>query len=118
MKTGLISACLDAGVPGMLIVPVPARPYEISVLEDHVLARGQVPAVLGSLTREIARYGGDPVGYRTRAFVNFGRPIALDRFDAESRKLVADLARLIRGEIGRLYKVLPTAVLASAMRRR
>ncbi len=46
----------------------------------------------------------------------FGRPIALDSFDAESRKSVADLARLLRGEIGRLYKVLPTAVLASAMR--
>jgi hypothetical protein len=29
---------------------------------------------------------------------------------------VLDLAHLVRGEIGRLYKVLPTALLAAAMR--
>ncbi len=114
VKTGLISACLDAGVPGMSIVPV-AVSYDL-VLEDHVLARQGVKRRQRPFTREIAEMVRYAVGYRTRAFVNFGRPIALDRFDAESRKSVADLARLIRGEIGRLYKVLPTAVLASAMR--
>ena len=56
------------------------------------------------------------VGYRSRAFVTFGRPIALDGFDAGSRKSVLDLTRMVRSDIGRLYKVLPTAVLAAAMR--
>src|SRR6187549_2453794 len=37
VKTGLLSACLDAGVRGMAIVPV-AVSYDL-VLEDHVLAR-------------------------------------------------------------------------------
>jgi glycerol-3-phosphate O-acyltransferase len=113
-KTGLISACLDAGVPGMSIVPV-AVSYDL-VLEDHVLARQGVKRRQRPFSREIAEMVRYAVGYRTRAFVNFGRPIALDQFDAASRKSVADLARLLRGEIGRLYKVLPTAVLASAMR--
>ena len=81
-----------------------------------MLARQGVKRRQRPFSREIAEMVRYAVGYRTRAFVNFGRPIALDQFDAESRKSVADLARLLRGEIGRLYKVLPTAVLASAMR--
>jgi hypothetical protein len=56
------------------------------------------------------------VGYRSRAFVTFGRPIPLEGYDAESRRSVLDLAHLVQREIGRLYKVLPTALLAAAMR--
>jgi hypothetical protein len=54
------------------------------------------------------------MGYRSRAFVTVGRPIALDAYD-ESRRSVLDLAHLVQTEIGRLYKVVPTAVLAAAM---
>jgi hypothetical protein len=56
------------------------------------------------------------VGYRSRAFVTFGRPIPLDRFDHGSRRSVIELAHLVRNAIGRIYKVLPTALVAAAMR--
>jgi glycerol-3-phosphate O-acyltransferase len=114
VKTGLLSACLDAGVRGMAIVPV-AVSYDL-VLEDHVLARQGVKRRQRPFSREIAEMVRYAVGFRTRAFVTFGRPVALDSFDAASRKSVADLARMLRVDIGRLYKVVPTAVLASAMR--
>jgi hypothetical protein len=56
------------------------------------------------------------VGYQSRAFVTFGAPISLDGYDPESRRDVMTLAHQIRDSIGRLYKVLPTAVVAAAMR--
>jgi hypothetical protein len=56
------------------------------------------------------------VGYQSRAFVTFGQPIALREYDADSRRDVMGLAHHIRDTIGRLYKVLPTAVVAAAMR--
>jgi hypothetical protein len=56
------------------------------------------------------------VGYQSRAFVTFGSPISISGFDAESRRDVMDLAHAIRDAIGLLYKVLPTAVLAAALR--
>jgi hypothetical protein len=56
------------------------------------------------------------VGYRSRAFVTFGRPISLDGVDVESRRSLLDLTHLVRAAIGRLYKVLPTALVAAAMR--
>ncbi len=113
-KTGLFSACLDAGVPGLTLVPV-AVSYDL-VLEDHVLARQQVKRRQRPFSRELAEMVRYAVGYRSRAFVTFGRPIALDGIDGESRKSVMDLARHVRGEIGRQFKVVPTSLLASAMR--
>jgi hypothetical protein len=56
------------------------------------------------------------VGYQSRAFVTFGAPISLEGIDPESRRDIMTLAHDIRDTIGRLYKVLPTAVLAAAMR--
>jgi hypothetical protein len=56
------------------------------------------------------------VGYRSRAFVTFGRPIAIAGIDPDSRSAVLDLARTIMRTIGRQYKVLPTAVVAAALR--
>ena len=113
-KTGLFNAAIAANRPDLVIIPT-AIAYDL-VLEDHVLARQGIKRRQRPFSREIAEMVRYAVGFRTRAFVNFGRPIALDGFDAESRKSVADLARLLRVEIGRLYKVLPTAVLASAIR--
>ncbi len=112
-KTGLFSACLDAGVPGLKLVPV-AVAYDL-VLEDHVIARQGVKRRQKAFSREVAELVRYAVGYRSRAFVTFGRPIALDGIDGESRKAVMELARHVRGEIGKQYKVLPTAVLAAAM---
>ena len=56
------------------------------------------------------------VGFRTRAFVTFGSPIPLIEYDPDSRRDLVSLAHRIQDEIGRLYKVLPTALIASAMR--
>ena len=53
-------------------------------------------------------------GYKSRAFVTFGAPIPVG--DAQSRSDLVGLARLVRARIGALYKVLPTAVFAAAMR--
>jgi glycerol-3-phosphate O-acyltransferase len=112
-KTGLFSACLDAGVPGLKLVPV-AVAYDL-VLEDHVVARQGTKRRQKAFSREVAELVRYAVGYRSRAFVTFGRPIAIDGIDGESRKAVMELARHVRSEIGKQYKVLPTAVLASAM---
>lgn len=56
------------------------------------------------------------VGYQARAVVTFGEPIPLHGYDPEARRDVMALAHLTRETIGRLYKVLPTAVVAAAMR--
>ena len=112
-KTGLFSACLDAGVAGLTLVPV-AVAYDL-VLEDHVVAKQGTKRRQKAFSREVAELVRYAVGYRSRAFVTFGRPIALDGIDGESRKAVMELARHVRGEIGKQYKVLPTAVLAAAM---
>jgi hypothetical protein len=56
------------------------------------------------------------VGYQSRAFVTFGTPIPLTGYDPDSRREVMALAHLTRDTIGKLYKVLPTAVVAAAMR--
>ena len=112
-KTGLFSACLDAGVRGLKLVPV-AVAYDL-VLEDHVVARQGTKRRQKAFSREVAELVRYAVGYRSRAFVTFGRPIAIDGIDGESRKAVMELARHVRGEIGKQYKVLPTAVLAAAM---
>ncbi len=113
MKTGLFSACIDAGVPGMQLVPV-AVSYDL-VLEDHVISKQRVKRRQKAFSREVAELVRYAVGYRSRAFVTFGRPVSIDGIDGESRKAVMDVTRHVRAEIGRLYKVLPTAVLAAAM---
>ena len=113
-KTGLFGACLSANVRGLTIVPV-AVAYDI-VLEDHILARQGTKRRQRPFTRELAEMVRYAVGFRTRAFVTFGHPIPVDDYDPESRRSVLDLAHLVRRECGRLYKVLPTAVLAAAMR--
>src|SRR6185503_5862751 len=43
-------------------------------------------------------------------------PIPVSNIDAHSRTEVLELAHLIRARIGGLYKVLPTAIFAAAMR--
>ena len=66
--------------------------------------------------REIAEMVRYAVGYQSRAFVTFGAPINLEGYDAESRSAIMALAHHIRETIGRLHKVLPTAVLAAALK--
>jgi glycerol-3-phosphate O-acyltransferase len=113
-KTGLIHAALQAGVPGMVLLPC-AIAYDI-VLEDHVLARQKVKRKQRPFARELAEMVRYAMGYRSRVFVTFGAPIAIDGCDPHSRRDVLDLAHHTRDAIGRLVKVLPTAVVACAMR--
>jgi len=113
-KTGLLTACLQAAEPSLVIVPV-AIAYDL-VLEDHVLARQKVKKRQRAFSREVAEMVRYAVGYRSRAFVTFGAPIAVDGYAADSRTSVLDLGQLLMARIGRQVKVLPTALVAAAMR--
>jgi glycerol-3-phosphate O-acyltransferase len=113
-KTGLIHAALTADCPNLVIMPN-AIAYDL-VLEDHILARQGVKTQQRPFTRELAEMVRYAVGYRSRAIVTFGAPIAVDHRTAESRSDVLELTKLVRAKVGALVKVLPTAVFASAMR--
>jgi len=113
-KTGLLHATLTADVEGAVIVPL-AVAYDI-VLEDHILPHQAVKRRARPFGREVAEMVRYAVGYQSRAFVTFGKPIALGGYDPESRSDVLGLGHHIRDTIGTLYKVLPTAIVAAAMR--
>ena len=113
-KTGLLHAALQARCSDSVVVPV-AVAYDV-VLEDHILAHQGAKRRQRPFAREIAEMVRYAVGYQSRAIVTFGEPIPVGDYDPESRRDVMDLAHLTRDTIGRLFKVLPTAVLAAAMR--
>jgi 1-acyl-sn-glycerol-3-phosphate acyltransferase len=113
-KTGLIHATLQAEIESLAIIPV-AIAYDL-VLEDRILSRQGVKRVQRPFSRELAEMVGAAVGYRTRAFVSFGPPVPLDGIDPHSRREGLELSRTIRERIGLLHKVLPTALVAQAMR--
>lgn len=112
-KTGLFQAVVMADVP-VQIVPV-AVAYDL-VLEDSILARQGRKGRQRPFTRELAEMVGTAVGYRSRAFVTFGEPIPVTRGDVRARREGVDLAHVTRDTIGRLHKVLPTAVVAAVLR--
>jgi glycerol-3-phosphate O-acyltransferase len=113
-KTGLLHATLQADRASSVIVPL-AVAYDL-VLEDHILAHQGTKRRQRPFGREVAEMVRYAVGYQSRAFVTFGTPIPLAEYDPEARRDVMTLAHQTRDAIGRLYKVLPTAVVASAMR--
>lgn len=113
-KTGLLHAAVQAERADSSIIPL-AVSYDL-VLEDHILAHQGSKRRPRAFAREVAEMVRFAVGYQSRAFVTFGAPIALDGYDPGSRRDVMTLAHQIRDSIGRLYKVLPTAVVAAAMR--
>jgi 1-acyl-sn-glycerol-3-phosphate acyltransferase len=90
-KTGILHAVLQSGVTNVLLIPV-------------------------AIAYELAEMVGLALGYRSRSYVTFGSPIDVGAYDPDSRKDALDLAHLTRDTIGKLFKVLPTAVVASAMR--
>jgi glycerol-3-phosphate O-acyltransferase len=112
-KTGLLHAALQADRRSAVIVPM-AVSYDL-VLEDHVLAHQGAKRRQRPFAREIAEMVRYAVGYQSRAFVTFGRPIPLDGWDPDARRDVMALAHLVRNTIGRLYKVLPTTIVAAVM---
>ncbi len=113
-KTGLLHACLQAQRPDSVIVPL-AVAYDL-VLEDRILAHQAAKRRSRPFAREVAEMVRYAVGYQSRAFVTFGAPIPLTGFNTDSRREVMDLAHRTRDTLGRLMKVLPTALVASAMR--
>jgi glycerol-3-phosphate O-acyltransferase len=113
-KTGLLHAALHADVSRISIIPT-AIAYDF-VLEDHVLAHQRVKRGQKSFSRELAEMVRYAVGYRSRAIVTFGKPLAIEGIDPTSRSEVLELAHTIMRAIGRIHKVLPTAVIANAMR--
>jgi glycerol-3-phosphate O-acyltransferase len=113
-KTGILHAVLQSGVKPILLVPV-AIAYDL-VLEDRAISRQGVKKRQRPFTYELAEMVGLAVGYRARAYVTFGPAVAVDAYDPDSRKDALDLAHFTRDTIGKLYKVLPTAIVAHAMR--
>ncbi|HVL67711.1 MAG TPA: 1-acyl-sn-glycerol-3-phosphate acyltransferase [Vicinamibacterales bacterium] len=113
-KTGLLHATLQARRTDAVVVPM-AVAYDL-VLEDHILAHQGAKRRQRPFAREVAEMVRYAVGYQSRAFVTFGRPITLGGYDPESRRDVMALAHDVRDTIGLLHKVLPTAVVAAAMR--
>ena len=114
-KTGLLHAALQTDRDKSVIVPM-AVAYDV-VLEDHILAHQGTKRRQRPFAREVAEMVRYAVGYQSRAFVTFGNPIPLDGVDPESRRDVMELAHVTRDTIGRLHKVLPTAVIAAALNR-
>jgi glycerol-3-phosphate O-acyltransferase len=113
-KTGLLHAALTAAESKLVILPV-AIAYDF-VLEDHILARQGVKKTQRSFTRELAEMVRYAVGYRSRVFVTFGSAIPVTGVDPDSRSDVLAFAKMVRGRVGDLYKVLPTAVFAASMK--
>ncbi len=113
-KTGLLQAALHADRTHLSVVPM-AVSYDI-VLEDRILARQAVKKQSRPFAQEFAEMVRHAVGFNTRAFVTFGKKIPLIEYDPESRRDLVSLAHRIQKEIGLLYKVLPTALVATSVR--
>ncbi|MCU0256090.1 MAG: 1-acyl-sn-glycerol-3-phosphate acyltransferase [Vicinamibacterales bacterium] len=113
-KTGLLHAALQAGRDDIVIIPC-AVAYDM-VLEDRILAHQGTKRRQRPFSREIAEMVGTAVGYESRSFTTFGPPIPLAGWDPASRRDVITLAHTVREAIGRLYKVVPSAIVAAVMR--
>jgi glycerol-3-phosphate O-acyltransferase len=113
-KTGIFNAIVESSCPNLVIIPVSIA-YDL-VLEDHILAHQRVKKRQRAFGREVTEMVRYAVGYRSRSFTTFGAPMTIGDRDVHSRSDVLELARNVRSRIGMLYKVLPTAVFAAAMR--
>ncbi len=113
-KTGLMHAALLADQPNLVVVPT-AISYDM-VVEDHILARQGVKRTQRPFSRELAEMVRYTVGYRSRAYVSFGAPMSADGVDPNSRRDVLAFTHSVMTAVGRVVKVLPTPLVASAMR--
>ncbi|HUF48727.1 MAG TPA: 1-acyl-sn-glycerol-3-phosphate acyltransferase, partial [Vicinamibacterales bacterium] len=113
-KTGLLQAALQAGRTDLSILPM-AIAYDI-VLEDRILTREATRRRRRSFSYEATEMLRYAVGYRSRAFVTCGEPIPLAGLDPDSRRSLVTLTHRVHDAVGRLHKVLPTALVAAAMR--
>lgn len=113
-KTGALHAAAQARRTDAVVVPV-AIAYDF-VLEDLILARQRVKRRQRAFAVEVAEMVRYAVGYQSRAVVSFGPPVTLGDYDPDDRRSMLQLSRRLRSDIGRLHKVLPTALVAAAMR--
>jgi len=113
-KTGLLQAALQADRAALSIVPM-AVSYDL-VLEARSISREATRRRKRPFSQEIAEMVRHAVGYRARAFVTFGAPIPLATYEPDSRRDLVTLTHRVHDDIGRLYKVVPTALVAAAMR--
>jgi glycerol-3-phosphate O-acyltransferase len=113
-KTGLLQAALHADRRELTVVPM-AVAYDL-VLEERLISREALRRRPRPFSQEIAEMARHAVGYHTRAFVTFGPPIALNDYDPTARRDLVTLTHRVHDAVGLLYKVLPTALVASALR--
>ncbi len=113
-KTGLLHAALLADRAELSVVPM-AVAYDV-VLEDRIVSRQAIRRRSRPFSQEVAEMVRHAVGYRSRAFVTFGDAIPLADFDPDSRRDLVKLAHRIQHDVGLLYKVLPTALVAAVGR--
>jgi glycerol-3-phosphate O-acyltransferase len=113
-KTGLLQAAMGSDRSTLAILPM-AVSYDL-VLEEKMLVHQATSRAKRPFSQEVAEMARLAVGYQSRAFVTFGQPIPLSEYDPDSRRDLVRLVQRTQHEIGRLYKVLPTALVATAMR--
>jgi glycerol-3-phosphate O-acyltransferase len=113
-KTGLLQAALAADRETVSVVPM-AVSYDL-VLEERMLLAASARRRSRPFAQEVAEMVRHAVGYRSRAFVTFREPIPLTEFEPDSRRSVIALARRVQREVGLAYKVLPTALVSTAIR--
>ena len=113
-KTGLLHAAAQADRDDLVLIPT-AIAYDL-VIEDFVLSRQGVKRTQRPFPQELAEMLRYTVGYQSRSIVTFGQPIRFDDYDPDDRRDMVRLKRRVRDEIGRLYKVVPTALVAAAIR--
>ena len=114
VKTGLLQAALLGERHELAVVPM-AIAYDL-VLEERILAREALKKRKRPITQEVAEMVRHAVGYRSRAFVTFGHPIPLSGFEPGSRRDLVTLVQRVQDDIGKAYKVLPTALVAASLR--
>ena len=113
-KTGLLHAAVQTPRSDVVIIPT-AIAYDL-VLEDFILSRQRIKRTQRPFRREVAEMIRYAVGYQSRSFVSFGRPIEISDYDPNARRDMVRLQRRVRTAIGQLYKVLPTALVAASIR--
>ena len=114
-KTLLLRAAVQTNQSDLVIIPT-AIAYDL-VLEDFILSRQKVKRTQRPFGREVAEMIRYAVGYQSRAIVSFGQPITMGDYDPDARRDMVRLQRHVREAVGRLYKVLPTALVAASLRR-
>lgn len=113
-KTGLLQAALQADRTHLVLVPM-AIAYDL-VLEEKIITREATRKHKRPFAQEVSEMIRHAVGYESRAFVTFGHPIALAEYDPSARRDLVALAHRVQHDVGLLHKVLPTSLVASALR--